>query len=253
LREFMFVRIADDQADAGQCGNLFGGALRVASCHYDLSVGILTADAADSGARILIGTCGNGAGVHHNYGSLSGSGGASHSALFELTFEGGTVRLGGAAAKIFYIVSGHDPMVTQTAALPREGKIKSRGRDPFDSAQGGYPLHRLAGRPLGRGRSPPALKTFSAEHRSALGGTERDGGLFSASRTGGLGFNLGVAVGLSGRRRCAEDGDALGLAGLAALRLVLELLVVKEKLFPGSEGKITPTVDTLQHLVLKFH
>jgi hypothetical protein len=28
---------------------------------------------------------------------------------------------------------------------------------------------------------------------------------------------------------------------------------MKEKLFPGSENEITPTVDTLQHLVLKFH
>jgi hypothetical protein len=28
---------------------------------------------------------------------------------------------------------------------------------------------------------------------------------------------------------------------------------VKEKLFPGGENKITATVDTLQHLVLKFH
>jgi hypothetical protein len=28
---------------------------------------------------------------------------------------------------------------------------------------------------------------------------------------------------------------------------------VKEKLFPGGENEITPTVDTLQHLVLKFH
>jgi hypothetical protein len=28
---------------------------------------------------------------------------------------------------------------------------------------------------------------------------------------------------------------------------------VKKKLFPGSENEITPTVDTFQHLVLKFH
>ena len=84
-------------------------------------------------------------------------------------------------------------------------------------------------------------------------GTERDGGLFPASRAGGLGFNLGVAVGMSGRRRCAEHRNPLGLASLAAFRFVLELLVVKKKLFPGSEGEITPTVDTLQHLVLKFH
>ena len=84
-------------------------------------------------------------------------------------------------------------------------------------------------------------------------GTERDGGLFSAARAGGLGLDLGVAVVLSGRRRRAENGDPLGLASLATLGLVFELLVVKEKLFPGGENKITPTVDTLQHLVLKFH
>jgi hypothetical protein len=28
---------------------------------------------------------------------------------------------------------------------------------------------------------------------------------------------------------------------------------VEEKLFPSREDEITPTVDTLQHLVLKFH
>jgi len=77
--------------------------------------------------------------------------------------------------------------------------------------------------------------------------------LLSASGAGGLGLDLGVAVGLSGRRRRAEHRNPLGLAGLATLGFVLELLVVKEKLFPGSENEITPTVDTLQHLVLKFH
>jgi hypothetical protein len=43
------------------------------------------------------------------------------------------------------------------------------------------------------------------------------------------------------------------LARLAPLGFVFELLIVKEKLFPGGENKVTPTVDTLQHLVLKFH
>jgi hypothetical protein len=28
---------------------------------------------------------------------------------------------------------------------------------------------------------------------------------------------------------------------------------MKKKLFPGGEDKISPAVDTLQHLVLKFH
>jgi hypothetical protein len=50
-----------------------------------------------------------------------------------------------------------------------------------------------------------------------------------------------------------EHGYPLVLASLAAFRFVLELLVVKEKLFPGSENEITSTVDALEHLVLKIH
>jgi len=68
-----------------------------------------------------------------------------------------------------------------------------------------------------------------------------------------LSLNFCVTVGLPGRRRRAEYGDSLCLASLATLRFVLELLIVKEKLFPGGENKITPTIDTLQHLVLKLH
>ena len=77
--------------------------------------------------------------------------------------------------------------------------------------------------------------------------------MFSASRASGLGLNLGVAVGLAGSGGRAEDRDPLGLAGFATFGFVLELFVVKEKLFPGSENEITSTVDTFQHLVLKFH
>src|ERR1700751_1563955 len=99
----------------------------------------------------------------------------------------------------------------------------------------------------------PCLEALSAKDGTALGGTERNGGLLSASRAGGLGLDFGVAVGLSGRRRCAEHRNPFGLAGFAAFRFVLELLIVKEKLFPSRENEITPTVDTLEHLVLKFH
>ena len=77
--------------------------------------------------------------------------------------------------------------------------------------------------------------------------------MLSASRTRGLGLDFGVAVGLSRRRRSAEHGNPLGFASFAAFRLVLELLIMKEKLFPSRENEITPTVDTLEHLVLKFH
>ena len=108
-------------------------------------------------------------------------------------------------------------------------------------------------KPSGGSGSPPRLKAFAAEYGTALGGTERHSRQLTASRTGGLSFDLGVAVVLSGRRRRAEHGNPFSFAGLATLGFVLELLVVKEKLFPGGENKITSTVDTLQHLVLKFH
>jgi hypothetical protein len=97
------------------------------------------------------------------------------------------------------------------------------------------------------------LETFTAEHGAALRGAERDGGLFSASRAGGLGLDFGIAVGLSGSGGRAEDRDPLGLTSFATFGFVLELFVVKKKLFPGSENEITSTVDTFQHLVLKFH
>jgi hypothetical protein len=82
---------------------------------------------------------------------------------------------------------------------------------------------------------------------------ERYGGLLSASGTGGLCFNLGIAVRLAWGRGCSQHSDALALACLTAFRFVLELFIVEEKLFPSGENKIAPTVDTLQHLVLKFH
>jgi len=86
-----------------------------------------------------------------------------------------------------------------------------------------------------------------------LRGPERHSGLLSASRTGSLGLDLGVAVVLPRRRWGAEHRYPLGLASLAAFGLVPELLIVKEQLFPGGENEFIPTVDALEHLVLKFH
>jgi len=96
-------------------------------------------------------------------------------------------------------------------------------------------------------------KTFATEDGAALRGAERNCGLLAALGAGGPGLDLAIAVVAWRRRTGSEHGNALGLAGLAALGLVLELLVVEEKLFPGGEDKVCAAIDALQHLVLKFH
>jgi hypothetical protein len=58
-----------------------------------------------------------------------------------------------------------------------------------------------------------------------------------------------VAQGLRG----SKNGDALGLAGFAALGLVLELFVVEKQLFPGGKNEVGAAVDAGQYLILKFH
>jgi hypothetical protein len=97
------------------------------------------------------------------------------------------------------------------------------------------------------------LEALAAEDGSPLGWTEWNGGLLPASRTCGLSFDFRITVSLPRCRSCAKDGYALGLASLATFRFVLELLIMKEKLFPGSENEIIPTVYALEHFVLKIH
>jgi hypothetical protein len=106
---------------------------------------------------------------------------------------------------------------------------------------------------LGRCRGSSRLEALSAEDGPPLRRTKRNSGLLSASRAGRLGFNLSVPVSWSLRRSSAQNRYPLALAGLATFRFVLELLIVKEKLFPSRENEIISTVNTLQHLVLKIH
>ena len=105
------MRVADDQADAGEFCDLFGGALRVASGDDDAGVGVLALHAADGGAGVLIGRSGDGAGVEDDDGGVCGFVGARESLLFELTFEGRAIGLRGAAAEVFDVISGHMLMV----------------------------------------------------------------------------------------------------------------------------------------------
>jgi hypothetical protein len=106
---------------------------------------------------------------------------------------------------------------------------------------------------LGRGRGSSRLEAFAAEDGSALRRTEGNGGLLPASRARSLSLDLGVTVCRSLRRNRPENGYALAFASLTSFRFVLELLIMKEKLFPSRENEVISTVDTLEHLVLKIH
>jgi hypothetical protein len=95
----------------------------------------------------------------------------------------------------------------------------------------------------------PFLKTFATENGPALRRLEGHRRLFSALRARGFGFDLDRAV--SGRG--AQHGDPLGLACFATLWFVLELLIVKEKLFTRGEYEIRTAIYTFQRSVLEFH
>ena len=107
--------------------DFFRCALRVASRHDDARIGILSPHSPDGRARILIRARGHRAGIHDDHGCLCRSRRAHDTALFELTFEGGAVSLGGAATEVFYKISSHIPMVTQHSASPRGSTVKSCG------------------------------------------------------------------------------------------------------------------------------
>jgi hypothetical protein len=97
------------------------------------------------------------------------------------------------------------------------------------------------------------LKAFAAENGTSLRGAERNRSFFAALRAGGARLNLGVMGGMAHGGWGAEDRDPFGFAGLAPLGFVAKLFVVKKELFPRGEDKIRTAVNTLQHLVLKFH
>src|ERR1700674_3473359 len=105
----------------------------------------------------------------------------------------------------------------------------------------------------GGGDVPLLGKTFAAEHRPALRGAEGHGSLLATLGAGSTGLHAGVVVSVARNWGSGEDSHALGLAGLTALGLVLELLVVKEELFARGEHELGAAVDTGQYLVLKFH
>lgn len=94
-----------------------------------------------------------------------------------------------------------------------------------------------------------ALETFPAKHRSSLSRLEWDRCLFTAIRADGSSFNFRIVR----VRRQSKRRRALALTGFATLGLILKLLVVEEKLFPGRENEILSAINALQNPVLEFH
>jgi hypothetical protein len=94
------------------------------------------------------------------------------------------------------------------------------------------------------------LETLPAVHWTALCGFERNGRFPLAPGTDCLGFYpLSAAATL----REAKRLGALALAVLAAFRLIFELFVVEEKLFPCGKDEIASAVYTLENLILELH
>ena len=116
----MLVRVPDHNADPWQGRDFLRSALRVAAGHHDLCGWILAMDAADRGASIVVGGRSDSAGIQYNHSGFGRSGSPDETALLELVFERRAVGLGGAATKIFYIVSRHFCMVPQPASVKRE-------------------------------------------------------------------------------------------------------------------------------------
>lgn len=93
------------------------------------------------------------------------------------------------------------------------------------------------------------LEAFAAKNWPSLGGLKWDRGLFATVRTNGMGFHSNGVRPVPRPHHCCP----LGLAFAAALWLILELFVVKKKLFPGREDEIGPAVRAFQYLVLEIH
>jgi hypothetical protein len=93
-------------------------------------------------------------------------------------------------------------------------------------------------------RGPSLLEARPAEHGTTLSGLEGNGGFGGALRTNCPGF-------------CADatacSGHTLDFALFATLWIVLELLIVKEKLLTGGKDKVITAIRTFQYLVDEVH
>jgi hypothetical protein len=101
----------------------------------------------------------------------------------------------------------------------------------------------------------PLLEALLAEDRTALSGTEGDRGLLAARRARGLCFHAlpGESVAAPASRARHGSTGSLGLAWLATLGFVLELLISEKELFARRPDELVAAIHAPQGLVLELH
>jgi hypothetical protein len=107
----MLVRITDDYTYSRKLRQFLRSTLRVTACNKDLRLGIMPVDAADAGPNILIGRCGNGAGVENNDRGLVSNGGPVEPAFEQFMLDRCAVGLGGTTAEVFNEEAGHSAII----------------------------------------------------------------------------------------------------------------------------------------------
>jgi hypothetical protein len=100
---------------------------------------------------------------------------------------------------------------------------------------------------------PLLRETLAAEDGATLGWAEGDSGFFATLRTYRTGFDPREMMRIPQALWVRKNGHTLGLAVLAALGLILEVLIAEKDLFPGSKNELAPAIDAGQYLVIEFH
>src|SRR5258708_26852598 len=100
LGDLGLVGIADDPCHAGECGQLFGGGLGVATGGDNADAGIGGVKLSNGVAGLGICGGGDGAGVDDDDVGGGGRGSRSTSTVKQLALEGGAIGLGGAATEL---------------------------------------------------------------------------------------------------------------------------------------------------------
>ena len=126
IGQLVFVRISNHQTDAGQRRDFFRRALRVAAGDQDLRLGVLPMDAADGGTRVLIGRCGDGAGIQDDDFGLGGSAGALQSPRQQLALDGGAIGLGRAASEVLDVISCHQTIIIGSLFGARPTRVNTQ-------------------------------------------------------------------------------------------------------------------------------